>query len=150
MLLVAYPNQDQDTEFEFVYQVVPQVLPVDPIPTPFLEEIDSIYYQQIAIISLFVVLVLISVFIFCMCKRKTNALNKVENRRLTLQAKPADEESANDTSQKASKLDVMVFDEGQTGNRSTPQIDLTKKHLKDTVNFSKDESTIWSNPILLI
>lgn len=83
MLLVAYPNEDQQTEFEFVYQVVPKILQpepvVVPVPTPSkFGPMDVIENQQIAIIGLFVVLILFSLCIFCICKKKTNTLNKVE------------------------------------------------------------------------
>lgn len=103
MLLVAYPNAGIDTEFEFVYTLVPKVIP-QPIsevsPSYIYGAIDDVYYYKIAIGALFVTLVLITICIFfCVCKKKNTDLNRVDHRRSTRHVvKASDEESGNVTS----------------------------------------------------
>ena len=74
MLLVAYPNQDVDTEFEFVYTLVPKIIPVPEVEKIY-GELDTILQYEYAILALFVVLVLISICLFCLCKKKNQGLN---------------------------------------------------------------------------
>lgn len=158
MLLIAYPNQEVDTEFEFVYQLIPKVIAHDAIEevaviTPTVkklgEDVPSIWQHQMSLIALFASLVavmIISICAFCACKKKAKSLSRVINRASVKAAtkEQSDEEKGNLT---VDKHDVVVFNfdekyEGQTGLRVTPVIDHAKKATKESINLSRDDATI--------
>merc|ERR1712080_234866 len=196
MLLVAYPNHEVDTEFEFVYELVPKIIETTPevveepvvvvpeeeeeqpvvvteeeeptvveeeeqapvieneefdeednveevtvlIPEQdedtttitivnadgiigeepkYKEEVDGIYHM--GLIYLFASLFIISVLVFCGCKKKTSDLNKILNRKSTKANKKAnviDMEKGDVTAKnEAGQFDIY---EGQTGNKVSP------------------------------
>merc|ERR1711939_125762 len=105
MLLVAYPNQDVDTEFEFVYTLVPKIIPVPEVEKIY-GELDTILQYEYAILALFVVLVLISICLFCLCKKKNQGIKW----RPTTHVKMHDEEKGNVTSTDKVNEIVINFD----------------------------------------
>jgi len=63
MLLIAYPNQDVDTDFEFVYQLVPKV---DKIQIPIIQKlIEDVDESKLNLIAIVLVAVVVSLMIFC-------------------------------------------------------------------------------------
>lgn len=126
ILVVAYPNKEKSTRLEFVYQLVPKVtasgndqnrgtekvegaqgegdaeqVEVTQVMMKIKEEVDEVYNNQIEILALFIALVVLSISlcVFCLCKSRKSHLKKVEHRASIKVNEASDEEKHNMTSE---------------------------------------------------